>query len=98
MTVYGWEVASIVCGDVESKMTFCIWYCSLDDNCAEGQGYIMVTVETKALEFVDDTADLNSGSEDAANSNKVIVGIQERKRLTFDAERCKILKISSSDF
>ena len=31
--------------------------CSLDDNCAEGQGYIMGTVEIKALEFVDDIAD-----------------------------------------
>ena len=28
--------------------------CSLDDNCAEGQGYVMGTVEIKALEFVDD--------------------------------------------
>ena len=43
-------------------------------------------------------ADLNSGSENAANSNKIIVGIQVRKRLTFVAEKCKILKINSSDF
>ena len=28
--------------------------CSLDDNCAEGQGYIMGTDEIKALKFVDD--------------------------------------------
>ena len=34
----------------------------------------------------------------AANSNKIIVGIQERKRLTFAAEKCKILKINSSEF
>ena len=63
--------------------------CSLDDNCAEGQGYIMGTVAIKALEFVDDIADLNSGSENAANSNKIIVG----KRLTSAAEKCRILKI-----
>ena len=41
----------------------------------------------KALEFVDNTADLNSGSENAANSNKTIVGIQECKRLTFAAKK-----------
>ena len=58
----------------------------------------MGTVAIKALEFVDDIADLNSGSENAANSNKIIVGIQERKRLTFAAEKCRILKINSFDF
>ena len=72
--------------------------CFPDDNCAGGQGYIMGTVEIKALEFVDDFTDLNSGSENAANSNKIIVGIQERKRLTFAAEKCRILKINSFDF
>ena len=61
--------------------------CSLDDNCAEGQWYIMGTVEIEALEFVDEIADLNSGSENVANSNKIIAGIQERKRLTFAAEK-----------
>ena len=71
--------------------------CSLDDNCAEDQGYIMDTVHIKALEFVD-VADLNSGSKNAANSNKIIVGIQVRKRLTFAAEKCKNLKTNSSDF
>ena len=60
--------------------------CSLDDNCAEGQGYIMVTVEIKALEFVDDIAVLNNGSENVVNSNKIIVVIHERKRLTFAAK------------
>ena len=46
--------------------------CSLDDNCAESQGYILGAVEIKSLEFVDDTADLNSGSENPANSNKIM--------------------------
>ena len=59
---------------------------------------VMGTVAIKALEFVDDIADLNSGSENAANSNKIIVSIQERKRLTFAAEKCRILKIYSFDF
>ena len=58
----------------------------------------MDTVEIKALEFVDDIADLNSGSENAANSSQIIVGTQKRKRLTFAPEKCKILKINSSDF
>ena len=58
----------------------------------------MGTVAIKALEFVDDIADLNSGSENAANSNKIIVGIQECRRLTFAAEKCRILKINSFDF
>ena len=58
----------------------------------------MGTVAIKALEFVDDIADLNSWSENAANSNKIIVGIQERKSLTFAAEKCRILKINSFDF
>ena len=35
----------------------------------------MGTVAIKALEFIDDKADLNSGLENAANSNKIIVGI-----------------------
>ena len=43
----------------------------------------------KALEFVDDIAELNSGSENAANSNKIIVSIQEHKHLTFAAENVK---------
>ena len=59
---------------------------------------VLGTVAIKALEFVDDIADLNSGSENAANSNKIIVGIQERKRLTFAAEKRRILKINSFDF
>ena len=42
--------------------------CSLDDSCAEGQGYIMGTVVIKAVEFDDDMADLNSASEVAANT------------------------------
>ena len=68
--------------------------CFLDDNCAEGQGYIMGKVEIKAL----DIADLNIGIENATKSNKIIVIIQECKHSTFAAEKCKILKISSCDF
>ena len=59
---------------------------------------VMGTVAIKTLDFVDDISDLSSGPENAANSNKIIVGIQERKRLTFAAEKCRILKIYSFDF
>ena len=48
----------------------------------------MGTVEIKALKFFDDITDLISGSENAANSSKIIVGIQERKCLTFAVEKC----------
>ena len=58
----------------------------------------MGKVAIKPLEFADDIADLNSGLENAANRNKIIVGIQERKHLTFAAEKCRILKINSFDF
>ena len=55
--------------------------CSVNDNCAEVQGYIMGTVEVKALELVDDIADLSSWLENTAKISKIIVGIQERKHL-----------------
>ena len=60
--------------------------------------YIMGTVEIKALEFVDDLADLKTVSENSANSNKIIIGITESKRLAFAAKKYRILKINSSDF
>ena len=50
--------------------------CSLDDNCAEGQGYVMGTVAIKALEFVDDIANLNSGSENAAIVTRLLLAFR----------------------
>ena len=71
--------------------------CSLDDICSEGHGHNMDTVEIKTLEFVDDIADPNNGYFEALKSNQTISFIQKRKRLTFSAEKCKILKINSTD-
>ena len=45
------------------------------------------------MEFVDDIADPNNGYFEALKSNQTISSIQKRKRLTFSAEKCKILKI-----
>ena len=64
----------------------------------KGTSWAQVRSKPWNLLMIIDIADLNSGSENAANSNKIIVGIQERKRLTFAAEKCRILKINSFDF
>ena len=57
--------------------------CSLDDVCKEGKGYQYGTVELKPLEFVDDIAGPNRNKYDVQISNKVIIGIQELKKLNF---------------
>ena len=71
--------------------------CSLDDVCSEGHGHNMGTVEIRAMDFVDDLADPNNGYFEALKSNQTISSIQKHKRLTFSAEKCKILKINSTD-
>ena len=71
--------------------------CSSDDICSEGHGHNIGTVEIKTLEFVDDIADPNNGYFEVLKSNQTISSIQKRKRLTFSAEKCKILKINSTD-
>ena len=71
--------------------------CFLDDICSEGHGHNMGTVEIKTMEFVDDIADPNNEYFEALKGNQTISSIQKRKRLTFSAEKCKILKINSTD-
>ena len=71
--------------------------CSLDDICSEGHDHNMGTVKIKAMEFVDDIADRSNGYFEALKSNQTISFIQKRICLTFLAEKCKILKISSTD-
>ena len=71
--------------------------CPLDDICSEGHSHNMGTVEIKAMEFVDDIADPNNGYLEALKSNQTISSIQKRKRLAFSAEKCKILKINSTE-
>ena len=55
--------------------------CSLDDACKEGKWYQYGTVKRKPLEFVDHIADPNRNKYDAQISNKVIISIQELKKL-----------------
>ena len=59
---------------------------SLDDICKEGKGYQYGTVELRPLEFKDDIADPNRNKCDAQISNKIIIGIQELKKLKFSSE------------
>ena len=46
---------------------------------------------------MDDIADPNNGYFEALKSNQTISSIQKRKRLTFSAEKCKILKSNSME-
>ena len=69
----------------------------MDDIYSEGHGHNVGTVEIKAVEFVDDIADPKNGYFEALKSNQAISSIQKRKRLTFSAEKCKILKINSTE-
>ena len=49
-------------------------------------------IQLKPPEFVDDIADPNDRYCQAQQSNLVISSILDRKKLTFAAEKCKILK------
>ena len=71
--------------------------CSLSDICTEGTYFNYGSVQIKSLEFVDDTADLNSANADAVLSNDIICNIRRRKRLKFSTEKCKLLKVNSKD-
>ena len=58
----------------------------------------MGTIEIKAMiAFVDDIVDPNNGYFEALKSSQTTSFIQKRKRLTFSAEKCKILKINGTD-
>ena len=61
---------------------------SLDDVCKEGNGYQYGTVELKPFESVDDIADSNRNKYDAHISNKVIIDVQELKKLKFSSDKC----------
>ena len=66
--------------------------CSLDQICKEGKSYQNGNIQLKPLEFVDDIADPNDEYCQAQQSNHFISSILERKKLTFAAEKCKVLK------
>ena len=65
--------------------------CSLDQICKEGKSYQNGNIQLKLLEFVDDLADPSDGYCQAQQSKHVISSILERKKLTFAAEKCKVL-------
>ena len=67
--------------------------CSLDKVCHESESYQSGDVNIKSLEFVDDIADPNDCLFQARKSNSIIVSVQEQTKLTFAAEKCKLLKI-----
>ena len=57
----------------------------------EEKGHKCGTVELEPFEFVDDIADSNRNKYDAQISDKVIIGVQELKKLKFSFEKCKVL-------
>ena len=72
--------------------------CSLDKVCHESESYQSGNVNIKSSEFVDDIADPNDGLFQARKSNSIIVSVQEQKKLTFTAKKCKLLKIGSRQY
>ena len=70
--------------------------CSLDQICKEGKSYQNGNIQLKPLEFVNDIAEPNDEHCKAQQSNLVISSILERKKLTFAAEKYKILKFGIS--
>ena len=68
--------------------------CSLDKFSKESYPYFYGKTETKSLEFVDATADVNDQHLSALLSNKIIQNVQDQNRLTSSAEKCEMLKIN----
>ena len=58
---------------------------------------LVLALQIKSVEFVDDLADPNRDKQSALGSNAVLEAIQHDKRLTFSAEKCELLKINSKD-
>ena len=71
--------------------------CSLNKLSTDSIGYNFGSVQIKSLEFVDDLADPNRDKQSALANNAVLQAIQHKKRLTFSAEKCELLKINSKD-
>ena len=67
--------------------------CSIDDFSKSSCPYYFDNTEIKSLEFADDIADLNDDMISAQVSCKVMENMQDKKRLTFSAEKCELLRI-----
>ena len=68
--------------------------CSIGDFSKSRCPYYFGNTEIKSLEFVDDIADLNDDMISAQVSCKVMENMQDKKRLTFSAEKCELLRIN----
>ena len=62
-----------------------------------GQNYQYGEVKISMLEFVDDIADISDGIASAVSSSSRICYSQDLRRLKFAHEKCKLLKIGTSD-
>ena len=71
--------------------------CSLGEISDNGQNCQDGEVKVSPLEFVDNIVDINDGIAPAASSNSRICYSQDLKRLKFAHEKCKLLKINTSD-
>ena len=71
--------------------------CSLGEISDNGQNYQYGEVKIFPLESVDDIADINDGIAPTVSSNSRICHSQDLKRLKFAHEKCKLLKINTSD-
>ena len=68
--------------------------CSLNKMSAHSTGYNFGSVQINLwMEFVDDIADPSRGKASAIASNSVLEAILHEKRISFPAEKCKLLKI-----
>ena len=70
---------------------------SLGEISDSGQNYQSGEVKMSPPEFVDDIADINDGIAPAVLSNSRICHSQDLKCLKLTHERCKLLKINTSD-
>ena len=68
--------------------------CSIDDFSKSSCPCYFGNTEIKSLEFVDDIADLNDDMISAQVNCKVMETMQDKKRLTFSAEKCGLMRIN----
>ena len=69
--------------------------CSIDDFFKSSCPYYFGNTEIKSLKSVDDIADLNDDMISAQTRCKVMENMQDKKRLTFSAEKCELLRINT---
>ena len=70
----------------------------IDDFSKSSCPYYFGNTEIKSLEFVDYIADLNDDMISAQVSCKVMENMQDKKRLTFSAEKCESLRINPKPY